>query len=57
MRATVLIQGHSSRQVFAASESKGIDAILEAQSPLTPSRSQIEADLRDLYSALEVRAA
>jgi hypothetical protein len=54
MRGMAIIQGNLRVQVVADSLDEGIQALLDAAGPRTPTRAQIEDDLRAMYKALGV---
>jgi hypothetical protein len=57
MRALYVIQGKARAYVVSATLEEGLDRLLEAAGPLTPSREQIKRDLDALHAALGVKAS
>jgi hypothetical protein len=54
MRGMAIVQGNLRVQVVADTIDEGIRSLLEAAGPRTPTRAQMENDLRAMYEALGV---
>lgn len=57
MRALNLALGHSKDRIVSDTVDEGLTQLLQAASPRTPRREQLEHDLESLYEALDVPEA
>jgi hypothetical protein len=54
MRGLTLVSGQSKSQFVASSEAEGLDLLMKAAGPSTPSRRELSTELDELYRALGV---